>query len=101
MAYGNFKDLPRRTTSDKVFRDKALNIAKNPKYDRYQRGLASLVYKFFDKKSSVANTSGVANTYIDFGVENNDYDPKFKVGDDKKIFVKGYTSNWSEEAILI
>ena len=72
MAYGNFKDLHRRTTSDNVFRDKALNIAKNPKYDGYQRGLASLVYNFFDKKSSVDNTSGDANTYIDFGVENND-----------------------------
>ena len=52
MAYGDFKDLARRTASDKVLRDKALNIAKNPKYDGYQRGLASMVYKSFDKKSS-------------------------------------------------
>ena len=51
MAYGDFKDLKRRTFSDKVLRDKAFNIAKNPKYDGYQRGLASMVYKFFDKKS--------------------------------------------------
>ena len=51
MAYGNFKDLKRRTASDKVLRDKAFNIAKNSKYDGYQRGLASMVYKFFDKKS--------------------------------------------------
>ena len=50
MAYGDFKDLKRRTYSDKVLRDKAFNIAKNPKYDGYQRGLASMVYKFFDKK---------------------------------------------------
>ena len=50
MAYGDFKDLIRRTFSDKVLRDKAFNIAKNPKYDGYQRGLASMVYKFFDKK---------------------------------------------------
>ena len=49
MAYGDFKDLARRTASDKVLRDKAFNIAKNPKYDGYQRGLASMVYKFFDK----------------------------------------------------
>ena len=50
MAYGNFiKDLKRSTASDKVLRDKALNIAKNPKYDGYQRGFASMVYKFFDK----------------------------------------------------
>ena len=49
MAYGDFKDLKRRTASDKVLRDKAFNIAKNPKYDGYQRGLASMLYSFFDK----------------------------------------------------
>ena len=52
MAYGNFKILPRRTVSDKIFHDKAFNIAKNPKPDGYQRGLASMVYKFPDKKFS-------------------------------------------------
>ena len=57
MAYGDFKDLARRTASDKVLRDKAFNIGKNPKYDGYQRGLASISYKFFDKKSA---GSGVA-----------------------------------------
>ena len=52
MAYGDFKDLERRTTSDKNLRDETFNIATNPKYDGYQRGLASMVYKFFDKKST-------------------------------------------------
>ena len=61
MAYGNFKDLKRRTFSDKVLKDKAFNIAKNPKYDGYERGLASMVYKFFDKKSK---GGGVANNKI-------------------------------------
>ena len=51
MAYGDFKDLARRTASDKILRDKAFNIAKNPKFDGYQRGLASMVYNFFDKKA--------------------------------------------------
>ena len=51
MAYGDFKNLARRTAADKVLRDEAFNIAKDPKYDGYQRGLASMVYKFFDKKS--------------------------------------------------
>ena len=51
MANGDFKNLARRAASVKVLKDKAFNIAKNPKYDRYQRGLASMVYKFFDKKS--------------------------------------------------
>ena len=57
MAYENFKDLLRRTASDKVLRDKAFNIATNPKYHGYQRGLASMDYNFFDKKTSGANTS--------------------------------------------
>ena len=52
MAHGDFKYLKRRTASDKVLRDKASNIAKNPKYDEYQRVLASMVYNFFDKKST-------------------------------------------------
>ena len=50
MAYGDFKDLARRTASDKLLRDKVFNIAKNSKYDGYQSGLASMVYKFFEKK---------------------------------------------------
>ena len=52
MAYGGFKDLPRRTACDKIIGDKAFDIAKNLKYDRYQKGLTSMVYKFFDKQSS-------------------------------------------------
>ena len=49
MAYWDFKDIKRRIASDKIFRDKAFNIAKNSKYDGYQRGLASMVYKFLIK----------------------------------------------------
>ena len=51
-AYGDFKDMNRRTAADKVLRDEAFNIDKNLKYDGYQRGLASVVYKFFDKRTS-------------------------------------------------
>ena len=43
MAYGDFKDLPKRTAADKVLRDKAFKIASDQKYDEYQRGLASMV----------------------------------------------------------
>ena len=50
MAYGDFKDLTRRTASDKILWDKAFNNAKNPKYDGYQRGLASMVYNLLIKK---------------------------------------------------
>ena len=49
MAYGDVKDLTRRTASDKILRDKAFNVAKNPKYDGYQRGLSSMFYNFFIK----------------------------------------------------
>ena len=50
-AYADHKDLINKTEADKVLRDKAYDIASNPKYDGYQRGVASMVYKFFDKKS--------------------------------------------------
>ena len=52
MAYGDFIDLAKRTATDKVLRDKAFNIAKDSKYDAYQRGLGFVVYKFFDKKAA-------------------------------------------------
>ena len=52
MASGDFKDLTRRTASDKILFDKAFNIAKNPKYDGYRCGLAPMVYKSFDIKTS-------------------------------------------------
>ena len=64
MAYGKSKDLIKRTQSDKVLKDKAFKIASDPKYDGYQRGLVSMVYKFFDKKSTSLNKSsgsGIAN----------------------------------------
>ena len=58
MAYGKSKDLVKRTQSDKTLRDKAFKIASDPKYGGYQRGLASMVYKSFDKKSK---GSGITN----------------------------------------
>ena len=62
IAYRDFKDLAKIKASDKVLRDKAFNIDKNPKYDGYQRGLASMVYKRFDKKS----TGGGVNIPLEF-----------------------------------
>ena len=50
-AYSDNKDLTKRTVADKILRNRAFNIAKDPKYDGYQRGLTPMVYKFFDKKS--------------------------------------------------
>ena len=53
-AYNKFKDLEKRTQPDIVFKNKTVKIASNPKYSGYERGLASMVYKFFDKKSKGA-----------------------------------------------
>ena len=50
MAYGDFKDFSKRATSDKLLCNKSFNIAKNSKCGSYQKGLASMVYNFFDKK---------------------------------------------------
>ena len=72
MAYEDFKNLARRTTSDKILRDKAFNIAKSPTYDRYQRWLASMVYKFFDKKSTGSGRpSSSASLIVNNGTKQN------------------------------
>ena len=74
-AYADHKDLLNRTKSDKVLRDKAYDTASNPEYDGYQRGLASMLYKFFDKKSmgsgikkdttkSTAEPSALARSFL-------------------------------------
>ena len=67
MAYGKSKDLVKRTQSDKVLKDRAFKIASNPKCDGYQRGLDSMVYKFFDKKSALLNKSSRSGIAASFG----------------------------------
>ena len=74
-AYSDSKDLTKRTFADKILRNKAFNIAKNQKYDGYQRGLASMVYKLFDKKSALladksTKGSGVATLTNKFVSQN-------------------------------
>ena len=61
MAYGDFKDLAKSTAADKVLKNEAFNTAKNPKYDGYQRGLASMVYKVFDEKTKGSGVTKLAN----------------------------------------
>ena len=63
MAYGEFKDFAKIRAADKVLRDKAFNIAKDPKYDGYQRGLAFMVYRFLDKKTAVSGVTKLANKF--------------------------------------
>ena len=60
-AYAHHKDLINRNEADKVLKDKVYDIASNPKYDGYQRGLASMIYKFFDKKP---RGSGISSSLI-------------------------------------
>ena len=64
MAYGKYKDLNKTTQSDKVLRDKAFEVGSNPKYDGYQRRLASMVYSFLDKKSKGSGVNFVPNQQL-------------------------------------
>ena len=76
------KDLPKRTAADKVLRDKAFKFASDQKYDGYQRGLASMVYKFFDKKSS---GSGLANNNENIQLANELHKPIIKKFNKRKV----------------
>ena len=82
MAYGKTKDLVKRTQSDKVLKDKAFRIASDPNYDGYQRGLASMVHKFFDKKSS---GSGVVNE-PNYQLENELHKPIIRNFKKRKVY---------------
>ena len=64
MAYGKMKYLIKRTQSDKVLKGKAFKIASDPKYDGYQRGLASMVYKFFDRLINLAEVVLLMNQFV-------------------------------------
>ena len=63
-AYSDSKDLIKRTVADKIKKNKSFDIAKDPKYVGYQRGLASMVYKFFDKKSEGSGAKHVNTKLI-------------------------------------
>ena len=60
-AYFNSKNLTKRTVADKILKNKEFDIAKDPKYDGYQRGLASMVYKFFDSKVASPDKKSVGS----------------------------------------
>ena len=83
LAYGKSEDLVRRTQSDKVLRDKAFKIASDPKYGGYQRGLASMIYKFFDKKSK---GSGITNE-SNYQLANELHKPIIKKFKKRKFFI--------------
>ena len=70
MAHGDVKDLARRTASDKVLRDKAFNITKSPKYHGYQRGITSMVYRYFHKRSALLTDKSLAGSGVNMHANN-------------------------------
>ena len=82
MAYDKSKDVAKRTQSDKVLRDKVFKIASDPKCDGYQRRLASMVYKLFDKKYS---GSGIANE-PNYQLANELHKPIIKKFNKRKVY---------------
>ena len=72
MTYGDFKDLKRRTASDNILRDKAFNNAKYPKYNGYQRGLASMVSKFFYKNSASLTDKSLSGSGVNIPLKFNE-----------------------------
>ena len=94
MAYGDFKDLARRTTADKVLRDKAFNFAKDPKYDGYQRRLASMVYKFFDKNTKI---SGIKSVPQNEQLAEESYKPIIKKVKKIKVYSAFKDNIWSAD----
>ena len=98
-AYADHKDLINRTKADKVLRDKAYNIASNPKYDGYQRGLASMVYKFFDKKS-VGSGINMIKSRIKLIIEEEDMQDIIKIIkelENSDILLKGVSKTIENE----
>ena len=82
MAYGKFEDLAKRTQSDKFVRNKAFEIGNNPRYDGYQRGLVSMVYKLFHKKSAGAAITYVLNQQL----ENELHKPIIRKLEKRKVY---------------
>ena len=91
MAYGDFKDLAKRTAADKVLRNKAFKIASDQKYDGYQRRLASMIYKFFDKKSQ---GRGLVNNKENAQLANELHKPIIKKFRKRKVYSSFRDNIW-------
>ena len=91
-AYADNKDLINRTKADDVLRDKAHNIASNPEYDGCQRGLASMVYKFFDKKSIGSGTAKSSSSILADEL----HKPVIKKFNKRKVYSQFKDNIWGE-----
>ena len=92
-AYADHKDLINRTEADKVLRDKAYDIVSNSKYGGYQRGVASMVYKFFDKKSigsEFKNTTSLSSSILVDEL----HKPVIKKFDKRKVYSQFKDNIW-------
>ena len=94
MAYGDFKDLGKRTIADKILRDKAFKIASDWTYDGYQRGLALMVYKFFDKKSQ---GSGLANNKENIQLADELHEPIIRKFKKRKVYSSFRDNIWGAD----
>ena len=92
-AYADHKDLINRTEAEKVLRDKAYDIASNAEYDGYQRGLVSMVYKFFDKKSM---GSGIASSSI---LADEFHKPVIKKFENRKVYSQFKDNIWGVDLV--
>ena len=90
MAHDKHKDLTKRTQSDKVLSAKAFEIASNPKYDGYQRGLVSMVFKFFDKKS----TGNRINFILNQQLANKLHKPIIRKFKERRVYSSFKNKNW-------
>ena len=95
--YADHKDLINRTEADKVLRDKAYDMASNPKYDGYQRGLASMVYKFFDKKSMDSGSKKIKNSSSILADEL--HKPIIKKFDKRKVYSQFQDNIWGVDLV--
>ena len=91
MAYGKSKDLIKGTQSEKVLTDKAFKIASDPKYNGYRRGLASMVYKFFNKKSS---GSGITAIKPNYQLANELHKPTIRKFGRRKVYSSSRDNIW-------
>ena len=105
-AYTDHKDLINRTKSDKFLRAKAYDIASNPEYDGYQRGLASMAYKFFDKKSTGSGFKKLKNTTKSSSLERSSsiladelHKPIIKKIDKRKVYSQFKDNIWGVDLV--
>ena len=98
-AYSDSKDLMKRTVADKILKNRAFSIAKDPKYDGYQRGLASMVYNFFDKKSKGSGVKQVNTKLIPQNEQLADelHEPIFRKFEKRKVYSAFKDNIWAAD----